>query len=178
MPEVGSKLTALAALSGNLATTDLVYVVRGGTQYKATVSQLRVLASQVSDSTTLGRALLTATDAAAALALLEVGDLATEDTIGTSLLDDQAVTLDKMANLAEDAILIGNATNRPEAFATTDLGQALMAAASVAAARTALELEPGAAVPDAAGGATVDAEARAAINALLAELRTLGLITP
>ena len=36
--------------------------------------------------------------------------------------------------------------------------------------------EQGAAVADAAGGATVDAEARAAINGLLAELRTMGLI--
>lgn len=34
-----------------------------------------------------------------------------------------------------------------------------------------------AAVPDATGGATVDAEARAAINALLARLRTHGLIS-
>lgn len=34
----------------------------------------------------------------------------------------------------------------------------------------------GAAVPDAVGGATVDTEARAAINALLARLRTHGLI--
>jgi len=34
----------------------------------------------------------------------------------------------------------------------------------------------GSAVADATGGATVDAEARAAVNALLAELRTLGII--
>lgn len=36
----------------------------------------------------------------------------------------------------------------------------------------------GAAIIDAAGGATVDAEARTAINALLAQLRTFGFITP
>lgn len=36
----------------------------------------------------------------------------------------------------------------------------------------------GAAIADAAGGATVDAEARTAINALLAQLRTFGFITP
>lgn len=36
----------------------------------------------------------------------------------------------------------------------------------------------GAAIPDAAGGATVDVEARAAINALLAHFRAWGAITP
>ncbi len=36
----------------------------------------------------------------------------------------------------------------------------------------------GAAIPDAAGGATVDAEARTALNALLAQLRTFGFIAP
>ncbi len=35
-----------------------------------------------------------------------------------------------------------------------------------------------AAIPDATGGATIDSEARAALNALLAELRTHGLIAP
>lgn len=34
----------------------------------------------------------------------------------------------------------------------------------------------GAAVADATGGATVDAEARTALNALLAQLRTIGVI--
>ena len=34
----------------------------------------------------------------------------------------------------------------------------------------------GSAVSDASGGATIDAEARTAINGLLAELRTLGII--
>lgn len=36
----------------------------------------------------------------------------------------------------------------------------------------------GAAIADAAGGATVDAEARTALNDLLAQLRTFGFITP
>lgn len=36
----------------------------------------------------------------------------------------------------------------------------------------------GAAIPDAAGGATVDVEARAAINALLSQLRGKGFIAP
>lgn len=36
----------------------------------------------------------------------------------------------------------------------------------------------GAAIADAAGGATVDAEARTALNALLAQLRTFGFIAP
>lgn len=36
----------------------------------------------------------------------------------------------------------------------------------------------GAAIPDAAGGGTVDAEARAAINTLLAQLRAKGFIAP
>ncbi len=40
------------------------------------------------------------------------------------------------------------------------------------------KLTPGAAVTDATGGATVDDEARAAINTLLARLRTMGLIDP
>jgi len=35
-----------------------------------------------------------------------------------------------------------------------------------------------AAIPDASGGATIDVEARAALNQLLAELRTHGLIAP
>jgi len=35
-----------------------------------------------------------------------------------------------------------------------------------------------AAIPDATGGATIDSEARAALNTLLAELRTHGLIAP
>lgn len=38
------------------------------------------------------------------------------------------------------------------------------------------DLGQGSAVADATGGATVDAEARTALNALLAELRTLGII--
>lgn len=37
---------------------------------------------------------------------------------------------------------------------------------------------PMAAIADAAGGTTVDTEARAALNTLLAELRTKGLLTP
>lgn len=38
------------------------------------------------------------------------------------------------------------------------------------------EIGQGSAVADATGGTTVDAEARAAINGLLAQLRTLGII--
>lgn len=39
-------------------------------------------------------------------------------------------------------------------------------------------LTPQAAIANATGGATVDAEARAAVNAVLAALRTWGLIAP
>jgi hypothetical protein len=41
---------------------------------------------------------------------------------------------------------------------------------------TGMNIGTGSAVADATGGSTVDAEARAAINDLLAELRTLGII--
>ena len=51
-------------------------------------------------------------------------------------------------------------------------------ASSLAGSDTPLNvlLATGSAVTDASGGATVDAEARTAINGLLAELRTLGVI--
>jgi len=138
MTILGSKLTALAALSGTIASSDLLYVVRAGSQYKASASQIRVASTQISDGTTLGKALLTAATAGDARTLLELGGLAGEDTVGTSEIDNAAVTLDKMANLAEDHVLLGDGSNRPAPFLTTDLGQALLAIADIEAAQVAL----------------------------------------
>lgn len=60
------------------------------------------------------------------------------------------------------------------------VGRTVLIAANAAAARTAIgaqaTITQQTAIPDATGGATVDAEARTAINAILAALRTQGLI--
>ncbi len=126
MTILGSKLTELAALGGPMGGTDLMYVVRGGTQYKATASQMRITATQISDSTSLGRTLLTAANPAAAIAALGLGDLALEDMVGTSEISNAAVTLDKLESLADANIIIGNALSRPEPLALSELGLFLL----------------------------------------------------
>ncbi len=126
MTILGSKLTALGAASGTIGTTDLIYLVRGGTQYKATLSQLRIGSAQISDATALGLALLTAANPAAAGVSLGLGDLAYDDTVGTSEIDNAAVTLDKLVNLTDQSILLGDVSNRPAELPVSDLGLFLL----------------------------------------------------
>ena len=57
-------------------------------------------ASQINDSTTAGRALLTAADATAQRTALGLGGLATLGTVGTAQIDNGAVTAGKLANTA------------------------------------------------------------------------------
>ncbi len=231
---VGSELSALSALSGVSTGSDLLYTVRGvgaGSGKKMTVSQLRITASQISDSGSIGQSLMQATSAGGARTTLGLGALAILATVGTGNIDDASVTLAKMAALVEDSIIIGDATNRPAAFALSSIGKALMQAADTATAQSEIGLgtiatqdaddvaitggiakftgatpsasatgevqagggwldygdkvlyrgtqilgAQGALVADASGGAIIDVEGRAAINALLARVRAHGII--
>lgn len=158
MTIIGSKLTALAGLDGPMAGTDLLYVVRGGSQYKATLAQLRIAAAQVSDATALGRSLLTAATAVDIRTAAGLGALAVLATVGSSQIDNAAITLDKLANLATGSLLLGDGANRPAPFGTSEIGLALLAAADDMTARTILGL--GAlAVLDTIGTAQIDAGA-------------------
>ena len=65
-------------------------------------------ASQISDSTAAGRTLLTAADAAAQRTALALGSLATLSTVGTSQIDNDAVTLAKIADIANQRVLGNN----------------------------------------------------------------------
>ncbi len=126
MTVLGLKLTQLAALPGPMGATDLMYLVRGGTQFKATVSQLRINSTQITNSTALGRSILNAANPSDVIDVLGLGDLAFLDTVGTSKIDNQAVDLDKLANITENALLIGDATNRPVEFPTTEFGRSIL----------------------------------------------------
>lgn len=134
----GSKLSILQQLSGPVAQTDLLYLVRGVISYKIAISQLRLYATQLADASSIGKNILTATDAAAVKLLLDLGNLAELDTVDTGEIQDLAVTLDKLANVTADSILIGDATNRPIELATSIIGRALLAAADRAAACAAI----------------------------------------
>jgi hypothetical protein len=59
---------------------------------------------------------------------------------------------------------------------TADDAAALDVEGGLGGAVSYADVGQGSAVADASGGATVDAEARTAINGLLAQLRTLGII--
>lgn len=134
----GSLLEDLTELAGTLAQTDLIYCKRGVDSRKVLASNLRILAAQISNGSATGLAVLTSADAAAARTALALGALAVLATVGTAQITDANVTLAKLANLADDSVIMGDASNRPTAFATTAIGQALMAAADEAAARAAI----------------------------------------
>ena len=110
-------------------------------------------------TTTFGNALFTAADAAAARTVLGLGSIA--------------------AQAASNVTITGGTINGTSVGATTAStvrGTTVNATTEFQQNGTKVVGAQGAAVADAAGGATVDAEARAAINALLARLRSHGLI--
>ncbi len=117
MTEVtGERLSELTTLPSALVATDVIYVIRSGVSYKAPQTLIAIPASQISDASTIGKAILTAASAAAARGELGLGALALLSALNaTSQLGDGIVTADKLANLSEGEILIGNASSRPEA---------------------------------------------------------------
>ena len=88
------------------------------------------------------------------------------------------------AAVKPDELIVANAssaaitTHTHTASEVTDFNTAADARISNAVGATVqAKITPGSAIPDASGGATVDAEARTALNHLLAMLRTQGLLS-
>jgi hypothetical protein len=90
-----TKVSALTA-AADAADADTIYLLKGGADRRATVAQVRAglaptshthTASQISDSTTAGRTLLTAADAAAQRTALNVANGATANATDAQLRD-------------------------------------------------------------------------------------------
>lgn len=96
----------------------------------------------------------------------------------TVSIADAGVTLAKQANLAQQTIIgraVGAGTGVPQALTSAQVA-AVAGASTTNGFFAAVQATQPAAVADAAGGAIIDIEGRAALNSLLAKLRTLGLI--
>jgi hypothetical protein len=124
----GFKLSELADLGVALASTDRLYVVRGTTSYHITGAELRIDADQIRDAGVFGLTLLATANVGAARTALGLGSLAQESTVGTAEIDNEAVTLAKMADLTDGDLIIGDGTDRPSALSTTALGRSLLVA--------------------------------------------------
>lgn len=128
MATEGLKLSELDDIGVALAGTDQIYVIRGSSRYRSPMSRARITATQISNGSALGIAILTAVDVAAVFAALGIGALAELDTVGTGEIDDEAVGVDQMADLLQNSLLIGDGTNRPIAFPTGTVGRNLVGA--------------------------------------------------
>ena len=97
----------------------------------------------------------------------------TGSTIQTAELDDDSVTSAKIADLDAD-LTLGAGVNLILATSTgTQIGEATN---QLLGFYGTTPVDQGAAVSDASGGTTTDAEARTAINAVISRLEDLGLI--
>ncbi len=141
------------------------------------------------DCTAAGRALIDDADAAAQRTTLGLGALAVLGTVGAAQIDNKAVILAKLDDIATNTVIgrvtAGSgvpaaltATNLNTILATInlDFGSNTVNAGAFKVGGTQVVGSQGAAVADAAGGVVIDLEARAALNALLARLRTHGII--
>lgn len=82
-------------------------------------------AARVSDSTAIGRSVLTAADAAAVRTALGLGAVALLASVGTSALADDSVTLAKMEHGTAGDLLVYGASGVPTRLAKGDDGKAL-----------------------------------------------------
>ncbi len=175
----GAKLSDIDFLGGAVTPTDLLYLVRAAVSYKILVSQLRITSAQLSDATTFGRDILSAADAAAVRTLLSLGALAVLNSVGTSQIDDASVTIAEMDDLPEGSLIVGDASNRP----------AIVSPMAAIADGTDDESTPYtgidntvvtadyAQLTDLNALAAAYEDLRAKFNTLLAEMRTLGILT-
>jgi hypothetical protein len=107
-----------------------------------------------------------------------VGSTATPDPQLQSLpTGNGTVTTVTVTGDANGIVISGSPYSTSGSIGVT-LGASLNVATSYKVAGTKVVGGQGAAVPDAAGGATIDAEARTAINTLLARMRAHGMIAP
>lgn len=150
------KLTELTAISAPIQTTDLIYVVRSNTSLKGTVDDMPVSAATVtalagktsstvvpSTAPSAGQILVGNAGGTAYAPVAASGDITIAST-GAATIAAAAVTLAKMADLAQDQF-IGRTT------ASTGVPQT---ATITAAARTVLDDTTVAAMVDTLGGAS------------------------
>jgi hypothetical protein len=154
-----SQLPAVASVQ----TTDEFEVSQGGVSRKVSLAQIfaglnaqqTIAATQISDSTTAGRALLTAADAAAQRTALSINNVDNTSDANKPVSTVQQTALNGKANTAhshaiadvtglQTALDAKAATSHTQAASTisdsTAAGRALLTAADAAAQRTALAL--------------------------------------
>lgn len=102
-------------------------------------------------------------------------------TVSTTDIDDQAVSYVKLQNASATDVIVGRKDPGPgslQEIACTAAGRALIDDLNAAAQRVTLGLGPQANIPDPAGGAVIDVEARAAIVLILDLLEAVFLMNP
>jgi len=102
----GNKLSELTAL-GTMQQTDRLYAVRGSESYSALVSDLRILAAQVSDASEAGRSVLTAANVAAIRTVLELASMALQAASAVAITGGTAkFTGDALAAAADGEVAV------------------------------------------------------------------------
>lgn len=164
-----------------LTGTARISIADAGPNSTVTIDAVGAALTRVNDTNvtlTLGGAPTTALVNAASLTLGWVGQLAASRggtgigsyTIGDMLFASGATTLSVLTSVAGGSVLISGGVGVAPAWSTTPtVTEYRVSGTKVVGAQ-------GAAVADASGGATIDAEARTAINTLLSRLRAHGLI--
>jgi hypothetical protein len=131
---MSAKLTELTVLSGSMSATDYIYIVSGGDSWKCLASQIRITASQISNSTAIGQALMVAANTAAARTAIAC-------VIGTDVQAYNA-NLASLAGLtlAADKLLYATAVSTIATATLTTFARTILDDADATAARATLLL--------------------------------------